>query len=161
MIRRRVSYLQASVPLEYLKPRFKYGKRRIATRWRRNCWASLGLYLTKVFFPWEGELACKGAFAVEKKGTPLPGQIRVTRLIMDQVPSSSFQRGLHGDSGSVANVVSWSRIILADGTAIWWSSADQRGAFCIAKLPAVWRCMMVFCDPAPASELRLPGSGWR
>ncbi|CAE7643546.1 unnamed protein product [Symbiodinium necroappetens] len=64
-------------------------------------------------FKVRGKPVLNGVFAVEKKGTPLPGELRVTRLIMNLVPANSLQKLMAGDLGE----------------ALLWSGDDQRGAF--------------------------------
>ena len=48
-----------------------------------------------------------GAFAVPKKGTPGPGQQRVTRLIMNMIPGNSIQRLMPGDLSTLASASQW------------------------------------------------------
>eukprot|EP00974_Lingulodinium_polyedra_P006977 661940-Lingulodinium_polyedra.AAC.1 len=80
-------------------------------------------------FAVNGAPVVNGAFAVEKKGTPLPGQARVTRLIVNMVPSNTYQRIAQTDLGTLASATSWVSIGLGEGFALVWSTDDQKGAF--------------------------------
>lgn len=101
----------------------------------------------------DGELVLNGAFAVEKKGAPLPGQIRTCRFIANQVPANSYQRGLFGDARSLANGATWSGHILENGWVILWSADDQWGAFHVGQLPRPWRSYMAFEMEVPAERV--------
>ncbi len=90
-----------------------------------------------------------GAFAVEKKGQPGEGQVRVTRLIMNFVPANSFQKLMQGDLGTLASSSSWTQLILGPQEVLLWSGDDQRGAFYAWELPKAWRPFMAFAWPVP------------
>ena len=90
-----------------------------------------------------------GVFAVEKKGTPLAGQSRVTRLILNMVPANSYMRIMERDLGSLASSTTWTSIPLAQGDVLLWSGDDQKGAFFVWKLPKAWRPYMALGRPVP------------
>ena len=90
-----------------------------------------------------------GAFAVEKKGKAGAGQSRVTRLIMNFVPSNSFQRLMPGDLSTLATSTSWTQLLLKPNQVLLWSGDDQKGAFYAWELPRQWRPYMAFCWPVP------------
>ena len=69
--------------------------------------------LSEVFHA-NGVPVLNGAFAVEKRGKAGVGQCRVTRLIMNFVPTNSFQRLMRGDLDTLSSSVSWSQLILKD-----------------------------------------------
>ena len=110
--------------------------------------------LTEVFSV-QGQPVLNGAFAVEKKGLPGPGEKRVTRLIMNLVPSNSYQRLMEGDLKTLASSTSWCGLVLKPGETLLWSSDDQRGAFYAWRLPHKWRAYMTFKWPIPGERLGL------
>ena len=86
-----------------------------------------------------GEVVLNGAFGVLKKGTPAPGECRVTRLIMNLIPSNSYQRLMAGDLGTLSSSTNWCNIVLKPHQCLLWSSEDQKGAFYAWRLPqALW-----------------------
>ena len=102
-------------------------------------------------FSVDGVKVLNGAFAVEKKGVPAPGQKRITRLIMFLIPGNSYQRLMMGDVATLASSTSWSSITLREDQMLLWSGDDQRGAFYAWKLPHSWRRMMAFRWAIPGS----------
>ena len=106
-------------------------------------------------FQVDGQHVLNGAFAVEKKGTPDPGEKRVTRLIMNLVPANSYQQLMQGDLKTLASSTSWCGIILKPDQTLLWSSDDQRGAFYAWRLPSKWRSFMTFRWPVPKERLGL------
>ena len=107
-------------------------------------------------FKVRGKPVLNGVFAVEKKGTPLPGELRVTRLIMNLVPANSLQKLMAGDLGTLAGSAHWASIQLRKGEALLWSGDDQRGAFYAWSLPAAWRGLMTFKWPVPGRIVGRP-----
>lgn len=76
--------------------------------------------LSQVFHA-NGLPVLNGAFAVEKRGKAGAGQCRVTRLIMNLVPTNAFQRLMRGDLDTLASSVSWSQLILReDEVSVEW-----------------------------------------
>ena len=106
-------------------------------------------------FSVQGQPVLNGAFAVEKKGLPGPNEKRVTRLIMNLVPSNSYQRLMEGDLKTLASSTSWCGLVLKPGETLLWSSDDQRGAFYAWRLPHKWRAYMTFKWPIPGERLGL------
>ena len=102
-----------------------------------------------------GKVVLNGAFAVLKKGTPAPGESRVTRLIMNLIPSNSYQRLMAGDLGTLSSSTNWCNIVLKPDQCLLWSSEDQKGAFYAWKLPKGWRRFMAFRWPIPGERLGL------
>ena len=102
-----------------------------------------------------GKVVLNGAFAVLKKGTPAPGESRVTRLIMNLIPSNSYQRLMPGDLGTLSSSTNWCNIVLKPHQCLLWSSEDQKGAFYACKLPEPWRRFMTFRWPIPGQRLGL------
>ena len=100
-------------------------------------------------FKANGSPVLNGAFAVEKKGQPGVGQVRVTRLIMNFVPANSFQKLMQGDLGTLASSSSWTQFVLGPNEVLLWSGDDQRGAFYAWELPKAWRPFMAFAWPVP------------
>ena len=96
-----------------------------------------------------GKPVLNGAFAVPKKGTPLEGETRITRLIMNLVPSNSFQRLMQGDLSTLSGSSAWCSLILKPNQILLWSGDDQHGAFYAWRLPEAWRSMMTFKWPLP------------
>ena len=104
--------------------------------------------LEDVFHGPEGPVL-NGAFAVEKKGRPGEGQVRVTRLIMNFVPTNSFQKLMIGDLNTLAGSTSWCQLLLNPNQVLLWSGDDQKGAFYAWELPKAWRPYMAFAWPVP------------
>ena len=102
-----------------------------------------------------GEVVLNGAFGVLKKGTPAPGESRVTRLIMNLIPSNSYQRLMAGDLGTLSSSTNWCNIVLKPHQCLLWSSEDQKGAFYAWRLPQPWRRFMTFRWPIPGERLGL------
>lgn len=100
-------------------------------------------------FKANGSPVLNGAFAVEKKGQPGVGQVRVTRLIMNFVPANSFQKLMQGDLSTLASSSSWTQFVLGPNEVLLWSGDDQRGAFYAWELPKAWRPFMAFAWPVP------------
>ena len=100
-------------------------------------------------FTANGAPVLNGAFAVEKKGQPGEGQVRVTRLIMNFVPANSFQKLMQGDLNTLASSTSWTQFVLGTNEVLLWSGDDQRGAFYAWELPTAWRPFMAFAWPVP------------
>lgn len=96
-----------------------------------------------------GVRVLNGAFAVLKRGDPAPGQSRVTRLIMNFIPSNEFQVLKGGDMGTLAGSTSWCGLQLPPSHVLLWSGDDQKGAYYAWKLPEVWRPFMTFKWPVP------------
>ncbi|CAE7825917.1 unnamed protein product [Symbiodinium sp. CCMP2592] len=97
-----------------------------------------------------------GIFAVEKGGDPAPGEARVTRLIMNLVPTNSLQRLMPGDLATLSGSSNWSSILLGRGEVLLWSGDDQKGAFYAWRLPKVWRKLMAFKWPVPGHLVGRP-----
>ena len=104
-------------------------------------------------FQVDGQPILNGAFAVEKKGAPAPGQSRVTRLIMNLVPSNSYQVLQKGDLNTLSPSTGWGSIVMKPEHVLLWSSDDQKGAFYAWKLPPFWRKFMAFKWPLPGAML--------
>ena len=72
-----------------------------------------------------------GVFAVPKSGTPAPGECRVTRLIMNLVPTNALQKLMPGDLPTLSGSCNWSSIMLQRGEVLLWSGDDQK-VLCVA-----------------------------
>ena len=59
-----------------------------------------------------GTPVLNGAFAVEKRGRAGAGQTRVTRLIMNFVPTNAYQRLMRGDLDTLASSTAWCQLVL-------------------------------------------------
>ena len=103
-----------------------------------------------------GVKVLNGVFAVEKRGTPLQGQDRVTRFILNMVPANSYIKMLDRDLSTLTPSTTWTSIPLAQGHVLLWSGDDQKGAFFVWRLPSAWRPFMTLGRPVPGS---LVGSG--
>ena len=108
-------------------------------------------------FTVNGTPVLNGAFAVPKKGVPGIGQIRVTRLIMNMIPSNSLQRLMQGDLATVAGSSGWVGAHLRPNQVLLWSGEDQRGAYYAWSLPRAWRKFMAFKWPVPGELVGMPG----
>ncbi|OLQ01222.1 hypothetical protein AK812_SmicGene16051 [Symbiodinium microadriaticum] len=97
-----------------------------------------------------------GIFTVEKKGAPAPGQTRVTRLIMNCVPTNSIQRLMVGDLPTLSGSSQWASAFLRPSQVLLWSGDDQKGVYYAWKLPAAWRPFMTFMWPVPGSLVGCP-----
>ena len=111
-------------------------------------------------FSVEGVPVLNGAFAVAKKGEPLPGESRITRLIMNMVPSNSYQILQKGDLPTLASSTGWAGVVLESHQALLWSGDDQKGAFYAWRLPVAWRPFMAFRWPVPGSCVGRPREDW-
>ena len=114
--------------------------------YRRGIIETIGL--EEVFVGNDGPVL-NGAFAVEKKGQPGVGQVRVTRLIMNFVPANAFQGLMQGDLSTLSSSSSWTQLVLGPSEVLLWSGDDQRGAFYAWELPRSWRPFMAFAWPVP------------
>ena len=103
-----------------------------------------------------GSPVLNGVFAVEKSGTPSPGESRITRLIMNLVPSNSLQRLMTSDLPTLAGSSQWSGIQLRPDEVLLWSGDDQKGAFYAWRLPVAWRGLMTFKMPVPGDVVGRP-----
>ena len=103
----------------------------------------------KDVFHAHGEPVLNGAFTVLKKGKVQGGEKRVTRLIMNFVPTNSFQRLMAGDLDTLCSSSAWTQLVLRNDEVLLWSGDDQRGAFYAWALPATWRPFMAFRWPVP------------
>lgn len=103
-----------------------------------------------------GVRVLNGAFAVKKSGTPAVGEDKITRLIMNMVPSNSYQLLMRGDLNTLASSSSWGSLVLPPGHTLLWSSDDQKGAFYAWRLPPQWRPYMTFKWPVPGSLVGRP-----
>ena len=103
-----------------------------------------------------GSLLLNGAFAVPKKGTPAEGEVRVTRLIMNMIPSNSLQRLMPGDLATLSSASAWVGAHLHPNQVLLWSGEDQKGAYYAWALPPVWRKFMAFRWPVPGALVGLP-----
>jgi hypothetical protein len=122
-------------------------------------WHEIGAHLGRVgimevidkaeIFCVNGVPVLNSFFSIEKKGAAAVGQLRVTRLIFNMVPSNSYFNLQEEDLGTLTPSTSWVSITLADGKVLLWSGDDQRGAFFIGRLPKVWRAYMTACLPVP------------
>ena len=108
-------------------------------------------------FTVNGTPLLNGAFAVPKKGTPGEGQVRVTRLIMNMIPSNSLQRLMQGDLATLSGSAGWVGAHLSPNQVLLWSGEDQRGAYYAWSLPHAWRKFMVFKWPVPGELVGKPG----
>lgn len=104
--------------------------------------------LEKVFHA-HGAPVLNGAFAVLKKGKAQGGETKVTRLIMNFVPTNSFQRLMAGDLSTLNSSSAWTQLLLRNDEVLLWSGDDQRGAFYAWALPESWRPFMAFRWPVP------------
>lgn len=111
----------------------------------------------KDIFSVGGVKVLNGAFAVAKSGTPLDGESRVCRLIMNMVPANRYQLLMRGDLQTLAGAPSWASLVLKDECTLLWSSDDQRGAFYAWRPPEVWRPYMCFRWPVPSRLVGRPG----
>eukprot|EP00438_Fugacium_kawagutii_P035486 Skav230564 [mRNA] locus=scaffold2372:215072:220645:- [translate_table: standard] len=102
-----------------------------------------------------GTMVLNGAFAVLKSGTPMEGEKRITRLIMNMVPGNSYQMLMQGDLQTLSSSTNWSSVVLKKNRTLLWSSDDQRGAFYAWRLPPQWRKYMAFAWPVKGSVLGL------
>ncbi|CAK0829863.1 unnamed protein product [Prorocentrum cordatum] len=109
-----------------------------------------------IFAP-RGQKVFNGLFAREKKGKPLEGQSRCTRLIFNMIPSNAYLRNIVEDTSTLAASTSWTSLHLPAGCVMVWSSDDQKGAFYVWKLPPAWYGRMAVSVPVPASAAGLPG----
>ena len=108
-------------------------------------------------FTVNGTPLLNGAFAVPMKGTPGEGQVRVTRLIMNMIPSNSLQRLMQGDLATLSGSAGWVGAHLSPNQVLLWSGEDQRGAYYAWSLPHAWRKFMVFKWPVPGELVGKPG----
>ena len=97
-----------------------------------------------------------GLFCVQKKGTPAPGEERLTRLIMNLTPSNALQYLKQGDLDTLAAASHWAGCQLPAGSALLWSGDDQKGAFYAWCLPPQWRKLMAFKWPVEGRFLGMP-----
>ena len=97
-----------------------------------------------------------GLFCVLKKGTPAPGEERVTRLIMNLTPSNALQYLKQGDLDTLAAASHWAGCQLPVGSALLWSGDDQKGAFYAWCLPPQWRKLMAFKWPVEGKFVGMP-----
>ena len=109
-------------------------------------------------FAVEGVPVLNGAFAVEKKGEPLPGQSRITRLIMNMVPSNSYQLLQKGDLPTLASSTGWAGVVLESHQALLWSG-DRKvlstlGVFLLRGGPS-WLFVGRFLGPVLAGPRRI------
>ena len=104
----------------------------------------------------EGQPVTVGAFGVEKKGTPLPGQSRITRVIINMIPTNSYQRMLRSDLSSLTPSSHWGGIALFNDYVLLWSGDDQKGAYYVFHLPECWKKYMVIGKPIRGSLVGLP-----
>lgn len=111
----------------------------------------------KDIFKVGGTAVLNGAFAVAKSGIPGPGAKRITRLIMNMVPSNSYQFLMKGDLNTLSSSSNWGSLILPPGHTLLWSSDDQKGAFYAWRLPPAWRPYMAFRWPVPGELVGRPG----
>ena len=124
------------------------------TEWYRVCRVLFdrgiieAIPLEKVFHA-GGVPVLNGAFSVEKKGKAEGSEKRVTRLIMNFVPTNAFQNLMAGDLNTLSSSSAWCQLILRDGETLLWSGDDQRGAFYAWELPDSWRPFMAFAWPVP------------
>ena len=107
----------------------------------------------------DGQPVLNGAFAVEKKGCPSPGFQRITRFIVNLVPSNSYQQMLETDLGTLTPSTHWGSIYLGVDESLIWSSDDQKGAFYVFTLPDCWLPFMAFQWPVQGSVLGHPEWG--
>ena len=103
-----------------------------------------------------GEPLLNGVFTVEKKGVAAPGEHRITRLIMNCVPSNSIQRLMVGDLPTLSASSQWTAAYLRPSQVLLWSGDDQRGAYYAWALPADWRPFMAFRWPVPGHVVGCP-----
>eukprot|EP00435_Cladocopium_sp_Y103_P059482 s868_g21.t1 len=96
-----------------------------------------------------GTPVLNGVFAVLKKGKPAEGEVRVTRLIMNLVPSNSLQRLMANDLDTLTSASHWAGCQLPPNSALLWSGDDQKGAFYAWSLPMCWRQHITFQWPIP------------
>ena len=111
----------------------------------------------------ESEIFCvgntkvlNGAFAVGKSGSHAAGEKRITRLIMNFVPSNTFQMLMRGDLQTLSASSNWASLVLPPNHTVLWSSEDQRGAFYAWCLPRAWRKYMCFRWPVPGELVGCP-----
>ena len=107
----------------------------------------------------DGKPVLNGAFAVTKKGEPSPGFLRITRLIVNLVPSNSYQRMLETDLNTLTPSSHWAGIFLDEQSSLLWSSDDQKGAYYIFLLPEQWLPFMTFAWAVPGEILGYPEWG--
>ena len=107
-------------------------------------------------FTVRGAPLLNGAFAVPKKGTPAEGEVRVTRLIMNMIPSNALQRLMQGDLSTLSGSSAWVGAHLHPNQVLLWSGEDQRGAYYAWALPRVWRKFMAFRWPVPGALVGRP-----
>ena len=110
-------------------------------------------------FKVRGKPLLNGIFSVEKKGAPAPGQCRITRLIMNCVPSNSIQRLMTGDLPTLSSSSQWTAAYLRPTQVLLWSGDDQRGAFYAWALPEAWRPFLAFRWPVQGKDIGLPSKG--
>ena len=110
-------------------------------------------------FSVDGVMVLNGAFAVSKSGVAAPGEVRITRFIMNMTPSNAYQVLMRGDLFTLSSASNWASIVLPQDHCLLWSSDDQKGAFYAWKLPPAWRGLMTFRWPVPGSLLGYP-SEW-
>ena len=155
-------------PQEHILPRSKWPPK--VPLARMNC--SLNEWYKVVALLWErsmikpipyskifrvnGQPVLNGAFAVSKKGTPAEGFLRITRFIVNLVPSNSYQSMLQTDLGTLTPSSHWSSMILGENNVLLWSSDDQKGAYYVFLLPEVWLPFMTFAWPVPGYLVGLP-----
>ena len=98
-------------------------------------------------------------FCRSKSGVAAPGEVRITRFIMNMTPSNAYQVLMRGDLLTLSSASNWASIVLPQDHCLLWSSDDQKGAFYAWKLPPAWRGLMTFRWPVPGSLLWYP-SEW-
>ena len=122
--------------------------------WKRSMVKAIPL---KRIFHVKGRPVFNGAFAVTKKGTPLKGFSRLTRLIVNLVPSNAYFRMLQTDLNTLSPSSSWTQIVIGEGEILLWSSDDQKGAYYVFQLPPCWLPFMAFAWPVRGELLGLKG----
>ena len=65
-------------------------------------------------FSVDGVPVLNGVFGVKKKGTPPPGVAQITRLIVNLVPTNSYQRMLETDLSTLSPSTTWSNIAIGE-----------------------------------------------
>ena len=71
----------------------------------------------KDVFHVNGKPVLNGAFAVSKKGKPNPVFFRITRFVVNLVPSNSYQKMLQTDLGTLTPSSHWGSLLLKEDCA--------------------------------------------
>ncbi len=109
-----------------------------------------------------GEPVLCGGFGVRKgpeKTVEMPGGILACalRLIMNLVPSNTYQWPIGADMDQLPLGVQWTSIVLLAYELLLWTSADRKCFFYVFRLPDGWQKYMTFARPVHGRCVGQPG----